>query len=69
MRNLVVVEVINIGDKCLECGEDTAFGTGRFINRIPAETQESCDHVKFEGYMCGDCVSKAEEEFEKCKCI
>jgi hypothetical protein len=63
MRNLVVVEVINIGDKCVECGEDTAFGTGKFINRIPAEVQESADHDRIDGYMCGDCVSEAEEEW------
>ena len=52
-----------IGDECVECGEDTAFGTGKFINRIPAEVQESADHDRIDGYMCGDCVSEAEEEW------
>ena len=27
-------KVLNIGDECVECGEDTAFGTGKFINRL-----------------------------------
>ena len=57
---------IYVGDMCLRCSGDTAFGTEKFINRIPVETQESCDHVKFNGYMCGDCVSEAEEEWEEC---
>ena len=56
-------KVLNIGDECVECGEDTAFGTGKFINRIPAEVQESVDHDRIDGYMCGDCVSEAEEEW------
>jgi|TARA_R110000751_G_scaffold4824_1_gene23233 hypothetical protein len=56
---------IYVGDMCLRCSGDTAFGTEKFINRIPVETQESCDHVKFNGYMCGDCVSEAEDEWEE----
>ena len=63
---ITVVEVINIGDECVECGEDTAFGTGKFINRIPAEVQESAEHDRIDGYMCGDCVSEAEEEWAEC---
>ena len=30
---------------CISCGEDTSFGSGRFVNRIPAD-----DH-----YMCAEC--------------
>jgi len=31
--------------KCIECKQDTSFGTGKFINRIPADN----------GYLCSDC--------------
>lgn len=39
----------NIGDKCITCFSDTSFGSGKFVNRIPAEDD------KHEGYMCPDC--------------
>ena len=57
MRNLVVVEGDN---KCVECGESTAFGTKKFVNRIPA------DHPAYPNtvcYVCGDCVSVSDEEW------
>ena len=27
---------VDIGDRCTHCGGDTAFGSGRFVNRIPS---------------------------------
>ena len=42
---------INIGDKCVDCLKDTSFGSGRFVNRIPA------DNGKYDGYQCADCQS------------
>jgi hypothetical protein len=30
---------------CIECHEDTSFGSGRFVNRIPAD----------DNYMCAEC--------------
>ena len=30
---------------CIECGKDTSFGSGRFVNRIPAD----------DNYMCPEC--------------
>lgn len=32
---------------CDECGRDTRFGSGLFVNRIPADV----------GYICPDCAS------------
>jgi len=26
----------DIGDKCISCFKDTSFGSGLFVNRIPA---------------------------------
>lgn len=55
----------DVGDQCVNCGVDTAFGEGSFVNRIPAETDadNSCfareaaargdDTVT--GYLCADC--------------
>jgi hypothetical protein len=40
---------INIGNECTECRNDTSFGSGRFVNRIPSGTDE------YEGYLCSDC--------------
>ena len=40
---------IDIGNKCVSCLKDTSFGSGRFVNRIPAGTDE------YEGYQCPEC--------------
>ena len=41
-------------DLCKECGEDTSFGSGKFVNRIPADDQ----------YLCEECLIEIEQEFE-----
>ena len=43
---------IDIGHNCIECHEDTKFGSGRFVNRIPA------DNEKYSGYLCVGCQSE-----------
>ena len=42
---------IDIGNKCVSCLKDTSFGSGRFVNRIPAENDE------YSGYQCPNCQS------------
>ena len=42
----------NIGDQCVECGKSSARGSGRFVNRVPAETDT------LSGFMCGVCVDQ-----------
>ena len=32
------METKDIGSLCVGCGEDTKFGSGRFVNRIPARS-------------------------------
>ena len=50
MTNLVIeeqekeVHIIKEND-CILCGKDTRFGSGRFVNRIPAD----------DNYMCAEC--------------
>jgi hypothetical protein len=39
----------DLGSLCLWCREDTSFGSGKFVNRIPAGTEEE------EGYQCAEC--------------
>lgn len=47
----------DIGHNCIECFEDTKFGSGKFVNRIPAENDE------YNGYLCVECQS---EECDEC---
>lgn len=39
----------DVGNECVYCGVDTSFGSGNFVNRIPASTEDK------EGYMCPTC--------------
>ena len=39
----------DIGNKCISCFKDTSFGSGRFVNRIPAGDDD------YDGYMCSEC--------------
>ena len=39
----------DLGNLCLWCRRDTAFGSGLFVNRIPAFTDIE------EGYKCIEC--------------
>jgi hypothetical protein len=47
----------DIGNHCVECGCDTSFGSGNFVNRIPADDGEK------EGYMCAFCMAS---ECDRC---
>lgn len=52
---------VDIGDLCVECWNSTAFGDGRFVNRIPAECVADLGHdkgfveVEVTGFMCEEC--------------
>lgn len=41
--------VTDVGSRCVNCGEDTAAGSGRYINRVPAESDTAI------GYLCAEC--------------
>ena len=49
---------------CLWCGEDTSFGSGRFVNRIPASRQDGIDDEYRDGFQCAECQC---EECSICK--
>ena len=40
---------VDIGDKCIESMRSTVFGSGLFVNRLPA------DNDKYIGYLCPEC--------------
>ena len=68
------METKDIGSLCVECGEDTKFGSGRFVNRIPADRDLDEDsqfkglikegYSQVYGYLCPECTS---EECDRCK--
>lgn len=41
--------VTDIGELCTECHQSTAWGSGRFVNRIPS------DNGFEQGWMCEEC--------------
>jgi len=43
----------DMGTWCVICERPTHFGSGRFVNRIPAEI-EVYDELRT-GYMCAEC--------------
>jgi len=51
--------MINRGEMCLSCRQDTSFGTGKFVNRIPAYTDEEV------GYTCVSCENETRLECYK----
>ena len=55
------MKTIDYGDLCLECRQDTSFGSGRFVNRIPAERQDGIDSDKEIGYLCEACLEEVSE--------
>lgn len=36
-----------MSDTCIDCGASTAWGSGKYVNRVPADG----------GYLCADCMS------------
>jgi hypothetical protein len=43
---------MGIIDQCNHCGESTAFGSGRFVNRVPAESTEKYPDSEWCCYEC-----------------
>lgn len=48
---------IEVGEICLICRQSVAFGSGKFVNRIPAcgNYNEADESLEEDGYFCGDC--------------
>ena len=63
-----MAKAIDVGDLCVFCGLSTSFGTGRFVNRIPAggyprdqvAASLAAAYPKaatFDGWYCPECQS------------
>lgn len=58
LADTMVHDVPAVADPCFGCGESTAWGSGRYVNRVPADkTAEGQD-----GYWCDECLSDDEDE-------
>tara|TARA_R100000655_G_scaffold2758_4_gene10728 strand:+ start:76 stop:228 length:153 start_codon:yes stop_codon:yes gene_type:complete len=46
----------DIGHQCIYCLKDTSWGSGLFVDRIPADDGEN------DGYACRDCQYYPDDE-------
>jgi len=53
---------IYIGNQCVWCRQDTSFGSGRYVNRYPAEIYSEEHQAILEGYCCDVCEQEYIEE-------
>ena len=52
-------------ENCYECGFSVAWGSGRFVNRIPADMpdgQEKRSKDPDGGWICAECLNNEEDE-------
>ena len=58
-KKLDPLVVGDIGDYCVECLQSTAFGTGRFVNRISADRDVEDEKGNYlgrrDGWLCAEC--------------
>jgi hypothetical protein len=70
--------VYHAADRCVFCGESTAFGAGRFVNRVsatttadqapwlPADLAAAGGELEVDGFACAECVGPLPGE--ECTC-
>ena len=49
---------IDVRSMCVDCGKDTALGSGLFVDRIPSDKIWSINdrfEIEVDGYLCRDC--------------
>jgi hypothetical protein len=56
-----MTETIDLGDLCVHCLRDTAWGSGLFVNRIPADKQDDVNSPHYVGYMCTECLHEDDD--------
>mgnify|MGYP001375351317 CR=1 FL=1 len=52
---LGIIEKGEVKDPCIYCGCSTIFGSGRFVNRIPADRLCDETNATVDGYECAEC--------------
>lgn len=56
---------MDVGNKCVSCGRDTSFGTGLFVNRIPADAEYESEYggkIVFKDRVHYKCLNKEERK-------
>tara|TARA_R100000329_G_scaffold99012_1_gene81775 strand:- start:421 stop:690 length:270 start_codon:yes stop_codon:yes gene_type:complete len=57
---------IDLGDLCVHCGNSTAFGSGRFVDRYPVfGLERDGDGIEYTGYCCNECELGFQAEHEQ----
>lgn len=56
------MKTIDVKDMCTHCGEDTKWGSGKYVNRIPSGSTWEVEtsggktiRMYVDGYMCEEC--------------
>ena len=49
-------DTVNIGEYCVHCFHSVAPGSGRFVNRIPADVCSGLNYLRLDGYACAECM-------------
>jgi len=49
--------VVDYGQRCVYCGEDTSFGSGNYVNRLGADTYDEETKEYRDGYGCPSCMA------------
>jgi hypothetical protein len=57
VKEVLKLQASGVVDPCVYCGESTAFGAGRFVNRIPADRQCYSSGAGVDGYACNECMT------------
>ena len=55
-----MTEPVDIGEVCIDCHRSVAWGSGWFVNRIPAWGNEET------GWMCAEC--QHDPDTDECDC-
>ena len=56
---------IYLGNDCVHCRKDTSFGSGRYVNRYPAEIYSEEHQAILEGYCCDVCEQEYIDSLDK----
>ena len=50
------------GEACVYCGQSVAWGSGRYVDRIPADTFDDDAGEYVEGYLCAECQGPDDDD-------
>ena len=55
------MSALDIGEYCVHCLHSVAPGSGRFVDRIPADRHDGIDYLHIDGYACAECLDEETE--------